>query len=244
MSDDQQHYPELQVLAGEYVLGTLTGEELRRLEQQLVRDPVLQAAVAEWEERLHPLTALAQPLAPAARLWPRVERSLDALTHTPTVAKPTLWWQRLPLWQGLTAASLAMSLLLATVMVSRPSAEPSDIEPSYIAPSYIVVLVAPEERTPGWLVQAHAANEVQLIPLAAIAVPADQVLEFWTKGDDWSRPVSLGLVAPGQSLRVGLDALPPLAPNQLFELTLEQAGGSATGLPTGPIQFIGRAVKV
>ena len=56
--------------------------------------------------------------------------------------------------------------------------------------------------------------------------------------------MSFGLVEPGIQRRVALDKLPPLAPNQLFELTLEQAGSSATGLPTGPIQFIGRAVKI
>jgi len=75
-------------------------------------------------------------------------------------------------------------------------------------------------------------------------VPADKTLQFWTKGEDWQGPVSLGLVKPGQTLSVPLDKLPPLAPNQLFELTLENPGGSKTGKPTGPIQAIGRAVKV
>lgn len=32
--------------------------------------------------------------------------------------------------------------------------------------------------------------------------------------------------------------------NQLFELTLENTGGSTVGKPTGPVQFIGRAVKL
>jgi anti-sigma-K factor RskA len=45
-------------------------------------------------------------------------------------------------------------------------------------------------------------------------------------------------------VRIPLDKLPPLEPNQLFELTLEPATGSPIGKPTGPIQFIGRAVKV
>ncbi|MFD1009591.1 anti-sigma factor [Oceanisphaera ostreae] len=234
MNDEHLHDFELHALAGEYVLGTLIGEERRQLEQRLVFDKPLQAAVAEWEARLHPLTELVTPQTPSPQLWPRVGRSLDALTQTQVVAEPARWWQQLGLWRGLTAASLAMSLLLAAVVVYRPLPEPS----------YIVVLVGPEDRDPGWLVQASDLNEVQLIPLASVEVPADQVLEFWTKGEDWSRPVSLGLVEPGKRLRIGLDTLPPLAPNQLFELTLEQAGGSSTGLPTGPIQFIGRAVKI
>ena len=63
-------------------------------------------------------------------------------------------------------------------------------------------------------------------------------------GDEWQAPVSLGLVEPGQPIRMRLDQLPPLEDNQLFELTLEDKTGSATGLPTGPIEFIGRAVEI
>ncbi|MCF5322271.1 anti-sigma factor domain-containing protein, partial [Pseudomonas simiae] len=85
---------------------------------------------------------------------------------------------------------------------------------------------------------------IQLIPLGVMEVPADKALQFWTKGDGWQGPVSLGLVTPGQTLSVPLDKLPPLTQNQLFELTLEDPRGSPTGKPTGPIQAIGRAVKV
>jgi anti-sigma-K factor RskA len=111
-------------------------------------------------------------------------------------------------------------------------------------PQYLVVLVAPQDKAPGWVVQASNAREVELIPLAVAQVPADKVLEFWTKADGWQGPVSLGLVQPGRSLRIALDKLPPLQANQLFELTLENVGGSTVGKPTGPVQFIGRAVKL
>jgi anti-sigma-K factor RskA len=52
------------------------------------------------------------------------------------------------------------------------------------------------------------------------------------------------LVRRGEPLRVRLDQLPALQPDQLFEITLEPPAGSPTGRPTGPIQFIGRAVKL
>ena len=57
-------------------------------------------------------------------------------------------------------------------------------------------------------------------------------------------PVSLGLVEPGRPIHVNLDELPPFQDNQLFELTLEEETGLATGLPTGLIKFIGRAVEI
>jgi anti-sigma-K factor RskA len=94
------------------------------------------------------------------------------------------------------------------------------------------------------VVQANAQHKLQLLPMGAAAVPADKSLQFWTKADGWKGPVSLGLVKPGQSITIPLDALPNVQPNQLFELTLEPVNGSPLNKPTGPVQFIGRAVKV
>ena len=145
-----------------------------------------------------------------------------------------VWWNLLPLWRGLSAAGLAATLILGSILLTQTTPKPS----------FLVVLVAPQDKAPGWVIQASNSHEIQLIPLGVVEVPADKALEFWTKADGWQGPVSLGLVKPGEALSVPLDKLPPLQPNQLFELTLEGANGSPIGKPTGPIQAIGRAVKV
>ena len=88
------------------------------------------------------------------------------------------------------------------------------------------------------------ATTLRLEPLVATAVPAQRALQLWTKADDWSGPVSLGLVKPGETVEVKLDKLPKIVPNQLFEITLEPQAGSPIGKPTGPILFIGRAVVI
>ena len=220
-------------LASEYVLGTLPAEQRTEVEQRLATDADLRAAVDAWEQRLLPLTGQAAPATPSVYLWRRIERSLG---HSATRDSPVSWWNRLALWRGLAGAGIAASLLLATLLLTRTAA----INPT----AYVVVLVAPQNQAPGWVIQASNTQEIQLIPLGIMEVPADKTLQFWTKGEDWQGPVSLGLVKPGQTLSVPLDKLPPLAPNQLFELTLENPGGSKTGKPTGPIQAIGRAVKV
>lgn len=222
---------DLDQLAGEYVLGTLSAEQRQQVEQRLAHEPALQAAVDAWEERLLPLADLAPPVAPSALLWPRIERSLGN-----AVQRSSSIWDSLGLWRGLAAAGLAATLVLGGLLLTRVTA--------VNAPTYLVVLVAPQDKAPGWVIQASNPREIQLIPLAVAEVPGDKALEFWTKGDGWQGPVSLGLVRPGQTLSVPLDKLPPLESNQLFELTLEPASGSPIGKPTGPIQFIGRAVKV
>lgn len=218
-------------LAGEYVLGTLPVEQRIEVQRRLANDPELRAAVDAWERRLLELTDLAPSQQPSALLWPRIERSLDRITPK---ASSSSWWNLLPLWRGLSAAGLAATLILGSILLTQTTPKPS----------HLVVLVAPQDKAPGWVIQASNSREIQLIPLGVVEVPKDKALEFWTKADGWQGPVSLGLVKPGQALSVPLDKLPPLQPNQLFELTLEGANGSPIGKPTGPIQAIGRAVKV
>ena len=217
----------LDELASEYVLGTLPAEQRSEVERRLQHDTQLRAAVDAWEQRLLPLTALADPVPPSANLWQRIERNLaTARTH---------WWDLLAVWRGLAGAGLVTTLVLAALLLTRPPTAD---------PTFVVVLVAPQSQAPGWVIQASNNQQIQLIPLGVMEVPADKALQFWTKGDGWQGPVSLGLVKPGQTLSMHLDNLPPLTQNQLFELTLEGPAGSPTGKPTGPIQAIGRAVKV
>jgi len=223
---------ELRAQAAEYVLGTLDADERRAIELALGSNAALRAAVMQWEADLLPLASLAEPVTPSAQLWRRIARSA-----TPVQAPRKSAWRSLSLWRGLTGASVALSALLAVLLVGRPDAGVSK-------PQYMVVLVAPQDREPGYVVQASMGRKLSLVPLHATPVPADKSLQFWTKADGWSGPVSLGLVKPGQTITIPLDALPNVQPNQLFELTLEPAKGSPLNKPTGPIQFIGRAVKV
>ena len=64
--------------ASEDVLGTLSAARRRAVEQRLPVDAAMRAAVQLWEERLLPLTALAEPRDPSASLWGRIESSLQA----------------------------------------------------------------------------------------------------------------------------------------------------------------------
>jgi anti-sigma-K factor RskA len=226
LSDD------LRAQAAEYVLGTLDATARRAIERELGSNAALRAAIVQWEADLLPLASLAAPVTPSPQLWRRIARSA---TVEP-VPRPSAW-SSLSLWRALTGASVALSALLAVLLVNR-------LDVGTVKPQYMVVLVAPQDREPGYVVQASMGRKLSLVPLHAAPVPSDKSLQFWTKADGWRGPVSLGLVKPGQTITIPLDALPNVQPNQLFELTLEPAKGSPINKPTGPIQFIGRAVKV
>lgn len=245
---------DLDTLASAYVLGTLSASARHEVKQRLPHYADLRAAVLAWEARLMPLTALVEPVQPTPALWVRIEQSVAAtpkrsaapaaaLATTAAPARPThtapgwkTWWSSLSFWRAVAATGFVAAsvvALLPTTGLFAPA-----------APQYMVVLVAPNQTAPGWLVQTSGPDTLRLVPLGDTPVPEQRSLQFWTKADDWNAPVSLGLVQPGQPLEVRIDQLPPLQPNQLFEITLEPYNGSPTGRPTGPILYIGRSVKL
>jgi len=217
---------QLYLCAAYYVLGTLDADERRSFEARLKQEADARKAVRYWENRLDALNQLIPSVEPSALVKMRIERSIDEL-HRRMPSK-TPFWQNLSLWRLATAALLVLSI--GQFLVREP------------ALTHIVVLTAPGQTQPGWMLTSYDGNRIELKPLVSTRVPEGQVLEFWTKAEGWEKPVSLGLVDPERSLETQLGELSAITPNQLFELTIEQHGGSPTGLPTGPVQFIGRAV--
>ncbi len=205
------------------------------------------ARTSQSQSRPDPTPPTAEA-APAVRLASATPSHTDHTDHTDQTDQTDRtdrtdrtgwrrWWSSLGLWRALAGGGFATAGLLAALLAVRMNAPQ--------APQFMVVLVAPGDKAPGWVVQARAnQQQLSLVPLGNAPIPREKALQFWTKADGWSGPVSLGLVEPGRPVTVPLDRLPPLQPNQLFELTLEPAAGSPIGRPTGPIQFIGRAVKV
>lgn len=239
---------ERSALAGEYVLGTLSDAEQSVFVLALARDPALRAEVAAWQDRLLGISPPSLSVPPSPGLWTRIAQSLDT-PHVTNALAPTsartgsrslpVLWQRLGFWQGMTAAAALGCLVLAVSLVTHLGGGKAAI------PHLVAVLQSPDKATAGWLVEAHSGGTVRLLPIGpSEPVPAGSALQFWTKGERDAGPTSLGLVAPGQPLQVPTHKIPGLAERHLFEITLEPAGGSPLNRPTGPILFIGRAVKI
>src|SRR5262245_65495739 len=60
---------EIDVLAGEYVLGTLDADERAEASVRRRRDPALNAAIEAWEQRLAPLADTVPPVAAPEKVW-------------------------------------------------------------------------------------------------------------------------------------------------------------------------------
>jgi anti-sigma-K factor RskA len=245
MNKDTHHNPDIDSdLSGQYVLGTLSPEERSAFELELAGSVELQKAVNQWQAHFLSITDKLEPITAPQPLSARIERTLDELEKQPSntttsASTPNTFvsfWQNLALWRGISAACLVVAVIMGIKLQT--------FEPTLSEPTYIAVLVAPEDKTPGWVIQTSHTNQMQLVPLGAVEIPKGKALQFWTKADGWDAPVSLGLVKSGETLNLDINKLPPLAENQLFELTLEQETGSPTGRPTGPITSIGRGISM
>ncbi len=227
---NEEEYQDIYEHAANYVIGTLTLEQRQAFEALLADNEAARNALIYWQQRLEPLNKLSPPVEPSDFTFHRINRSVDALTELSQASKAQTpeTKQHSGLWRFATAALLVLSIGL--FFHQKP------------ATTSVVVLTAPGQTEPGWMITSYDGEHIELKPLVSTSVPENKTLEFWTKADGWDKPVSLGLVDPNKNLKKQLDALQGITPNQLFELTIEQAGGSPTGLPTGPVQFIGRAV--
>jgi anti-sigma-K factor RskA len=222
-------------LAAEYVLGTLRGRARRRFETLMGAHPALRLAVLAWYERLMPLTALVKPVQPRPATWQRVQQRLfNHRTPVPAAppARPMPWWRRLALWQGAAAFATVAAVSLA-VLLAQPGASP---------PPIVIVLSANPEAA--GLAQASFVASVSgdgrslvLKPLQMGPLGAGRALELWAVPGRGA-PRSLGLVSASGTTRVLRAQL--LADTAAFAVSLEPAGGSPTGAPTGPIVSVGK----
>jgi anti-sigma-K factor RskA len=209
-------------LAAEYVLGTLEAREAVEVATALPNNPELAAAVARWEARFAPLTALATPEAPPPGLWARIEAILD-----PPKAQPVAWFGRLAPWRLGAIGATAVAAGLAAILLLRPAPEP-----------LMMTVLLTDQTQPAWLVQADR-EQIRLASLNTRPPPPDRVLELWALPQGATAPTSLGLIPADGRITVRPATIRP-SPGMLIEITLEPPGGSPIGRPTGPIQFIGR----
>ena len=217
---------ERDILAGEYVLGTLDARAAAEVVAALPADAALRAAVEGWEARLAPLQAAIPPEAPPPGLWDRIEAALPgAPARTPAPARRP--W--LDLWRGWAIGASAVAAGLALVVVLRPAPAP---------PGLMTVLLTQRDQ-PAWVVEADRSGALRLASLNPRPIEEGRVMQLWALPQGATAPTSLGLIPSEGRLTVTPATLRP-APGMLIEISLEPPGGSPTGRPTGPILFIGR----
>jgi anti-sigma-K factor RskA len=217
--------PELrEKLSAEYVLGTMPALVRRRFERLLAADPALRHAVEEWHARFDPIDHGAAVQEPPTRIWRAVERRLALPRPT---AMGAGWLGSIAFWRGATLAASALAAAVILYVAVRPAP----------APATIVAILNDDKGEPGWIALGDGrGGEIEIAPVRQVALDATHAFELWAIAG--GTPHSLGLLqpAPGRPLAVQAALVPA---NGLLAVSVEPAGGSPTGLPTGPVQYKG-----
>ena len=225
-------------LAAEYVLGLLDPAAQAQAEQRMARDPAFAREVENWRARFAPLDETAAAIEPSPDLWSRIEGGMAMPAAAPhaDAGRFARLWNDLSVLRAASVAGAMAALLFAVLgLGSLHYARQEALR----KPVYVAILVDDTTRQAGAVVNAFADGRAELIPLADINVPAGRVLEIWTLWDRQVGPRSVGLIDRARTTALNLETLPRTGENQLFEITLEPAGGSPIGRPTGPVLFKG-----
>lgn len=227
-------------LADDYVLGLLDPAEHAEIERRAEVEPALRKAIAVSRDRFLELDLTATPVEASSALWSAVEARLEQnAASADDSAKPgsdrtvvekgaaqpaandnTRGW-RLAAFVG-AAASLLLAIGLGWSLNSRP------------APLVVAVLLN-EQGDPVALIEDFDGPDARVVALADFQAPDGRTFQLWTLPPGETRPVSLGIWGAGRTGVVRASLETPAREGQLYEISLEQAGGSPTGLPTGPI---------
>jgi len=213
-------------LAAEYVLGTLRGGARRRFERWRASSGLVDERCRFWEERLMPLLQGLTPVPPPPRVWQGIRRRLGLARSAVRPGRAR--------WLAL-AAGLMVVAIVGALLYWRPLAPARALESATIAAPSGDLL---------WRVEVYGRPgepaQLQVRAGSQAAQPAARDYELWAlpKG---RAPVSLGLLPyEAGTARRSLTATQQqaLASSAQIAVSLEPAGGSPTGQPTGPVVFV------
>lgn len=201
---------DLNDLAGEFVLGTLAGEQRAAFEARLRHDPAAQRAVALWASHLQPMADAVTPAIPPKELWQRIQHDVGLPARS-----------RAPMWIAAAAAAalIVVAFLIPDLIFRR------DVN--------AVAQLGPQGGEPAFVVSVLDDRKTLLIRAAKVDALPDKSYELWAVPQSGA-PVSLGVIeAKGETERDVAETLRDLlTPGATLAVSLEPAGGSPTGSPT------------
>jgi anti-sigma-K factor RskA len=196
----------------------LGATERGKVERRLSREPALASEVAFWEERITGLADAVAPVSPPEATWSRIETAIGTATRPPSV------WQSLAFWRsfGIASATLAAASIAALAYIG--------LVPGGRAP--LIATLSGSAGQPNFVATVTATGNTLVIVPAALLTTDPRAFELWLIPAGETRPRSLGLVQPGQPIRLEIrsDLADRLTPDATLAVSLEPPG-----LPTGPV---------
>lgn len=225
-----------QVLVAEYALDLLEGSERAALARRIATEPALAADLKFWRHRLAMMDPEFAEVAAPGTVLARVEARLFGSTP----ASAGGWWNSLALWRGLAGAAAAVAVIAIGFNIMQPRFD------AQTAATQLVAALQAQEGSGVEFVAFYdtGTQTVRLLGLQGAAVP-DKDYELWyIRGDEPA--VSMGVIPVDQRTEIPLDtaARAKISEGTILAVTLEQKGGSPTGVAQGPIVAVGKATPI
>ena len=212
----QEHPDTVNLLAAEFVLGTLRGRARRRFEQWRREFPLVDERCRFWEDQLLSLAKGLRPIRPPPHVWQGILTRLNLTRRQPRRSTGRVW---------AIAASVVLVAGLSALLYWR-SLGPGKL-------SEVATIAAPGGAQI-WEVDVYGTSGRLIVKAGSLpAHPTDRDFELWALPAG-GKPVSLGVLpASGSSDRtLTVAQRAALANTTQIAVTLEQLGGSPTGQPT------------
>jgi anti-sigma-K factor RskA len=246
MTDDD----DIDGLAAEYVLGSLDPVERKQVAARRRTDAALSEAIGVWERRLGTLSDGVPGIEPPAhifasianRLWGEGGRTIETTETTP-LRRSARRWRGLAVGAGALAACLALiAVWLFQNLPSSPTALVAELHRNAVGGTADENLKS--TGPPGFVVSLDlTAHTIKVRPVAARPTPR-RSYQLWLTQGGAATPSSLGVISQSDSTTSAWRRLGPPGDlvNATLSVSLEPEGGSPTGMPSGPIVFIGKLV--
>ena len=210
----------LDLLAAEYVVGTLWGPARRSFDRRRARDPFVDRRVRAWEDRFAVLSLRLRSVAPSPAVWPAIERRIGGTSRSG--------------WRALAAAVALIAVLGFGWIIWQE-----------LRPPQATAVLATETGAQLWQVELAAEGDhLEVAAVGEVSVPDARARELWALPEG-AAPVSLGLMPASGSIRLALDdrQRTALASSTKVAVSDEPEGGSPTGAPTGAVLYVAEIAR-
>ena len=224
------------IVAAEYVLGVLPVDERQAVARRIESEPDFARLVERWEADLSPLAAAYPEIEAPASVKAALDRRLfSGASASPTAkssSKEPGFLSGVAFWRGLAFVSLAALALLAALPLINPPASVPDMR--------LVASLAPKDSDVHYFVVYDARTHDVGLSHVTGERGEGRDFELWVI-DGQQAPVSLGIIPAGTNVHLAVDdaARGKIESGAVFAISLEPAGGSPTGQPTGPVVAAG-----
>ena len=218
-------------LAGEYVLGLLDAAGEATAQARIATDTVFAAEVDAWRERLASMAGGADTTAPD-KIWADIENALPRKTGQ------DVGRGKLRLWQGLSAASLAVAAYLGVLLWAQP------FVPNIETPAPLVAALGSENGKTA--ITARYDRQSGELLMTPVALNTGKLYpEIWIVPAD-GKARSLGMMAVGKPTLVAVtpEMREFMAAGGTLAITPEPQGGAPNGSATGPIIASGKITVI